>query len=88
MFKTTITIPNFTAPSEAVRAQIAAEVQSMLDANKYTGEESQTFDKETTTKTVQRWNWVDEASATEYVNVAVAAIETELPGVLSQITPV
>ena len=85
MFKTIITIPNYQPLPQEAQDQIQNEIAVMIESSKYTGGQSQELDPVTGIKTVERFQWVDEVSAQDYVDVAIAAITPTCPGTQSQI---
>lgn len=86
MFKTIITIPNWIAIPGGAYQQIMLYIAQATNQGKYSGQELQEVDQNGT-KTVQRWDWTDEATAQGYFDVSQAATAGQFPGITYQIVP-
>lgn len=76
-WKTTITYPNWTPPPPSARQEILDQCQQLQDQGKYTGGfENQPVPGQPGAIFVHRWWWVDEPTASQYVEF----VELAWPG--------
>jgi len=83
MIKTIVSIPNFVynPAIDAMTAVINNQSDQWYNDGKHDNHVNRSIDEQASTITIERWNWVDEAAATDYKNFVLATVQESFPGV-------